>query len=108
MAAGIRVGVLVNDMAEVNVDAATIREEKEMLLKSNAAQAQGMGAPAVVVHQEMVEFSGGCICCTLRADFVRQLAEMAAATEPLPAGSKALGGARRRFDYLVVESSGIR
>jgi G3E family GTPase len=35
----------------------------------------------------------GCICCTLRADFVAQLAEMAAAAP--------------RFDALIVEASGI-
>ena len=74
--AGLRVAVIVNDMSEINIDAATIQQEVELNR-----------------HEEkLVEMSNGCICCTLREDLlveVRRLAE---------AG---------RFDYLVIESTGI-
>lgn len=96
-----RIGMLVNDMADVNVDAATMASD-------TAARKHGRGgkrsrtsaspqAPAVAAAaaaSEMLEsLSGGCICCTLRPDFVRQLAEMAAVTP--------------RLDAIIVESTGI-
>ena len=76
--------MLVNDMADVNVDAATMASD-------TAARSSATAAAAAT---EMLEsLSGGCICCTLRPDFVRQLAEMAA-TVP-------------RLDAIIVESTGI-
>jgi len=50
------------------------------------------GAGLSSTTETLVEMSNGCICCTLRADLrteVRRLAEMG------------------RFDYLVIEASGI-
>lgn len=75
--AGLRVAVVVNDMSEVNVDAALITG----------------GAVAVSrVEDKVVELSNGCICCTLREDLLAALLQLAA---------------ERRFDYILVESSGI-
>jgi G3E family GTPase len=74
---GLRVAVIVNDMSEVNIDAALIREG---------------GADLSRTGEQLVEMTNGCICCTLRDDLlteVRRLAEM------------------DRFDYLLIESSGI-
>ncbi|MFC6444039.1 zinc metallochaperone GTPase ZigA [Shinella zoogloeoides] len=74
---GLRVAVIVNDMSEVNIDAALIRDG---------------GADLSRTGEQLVEMTNGCICCTLRDDLlneVRRLAEM------------------DRFDYLLIESSGI-
>lgn len=43
-------------------------------------------------EERMVELSNGCICCTLREDLLTSLASLAA---------------ERRFDHVLVESSGI-
>ncbi|MEH3038861.1 MAG: GTP-binding protein [Sphingomonas paucimobilis] len=74
---GRRVAVIVNDMSEVNIDADLVRGGEAALSRSEEA---------------LVEMTNGCICCTLRDDL---LAEVRALAE---AG---------RFDYLVIESTGI-
>lgn len=74
-----RIALIVNDMGEVNIDAKLIR-------RSGAGGRRGGGADS------LVELTNGCICCTLRNDLVRQLAEFARSG---------------RFDYAIVESTGI-
>ena len=65
-----RVAVIVNDMSEVNIDAALVKNEVQL----NRGQ------------EKLVEMSNGCICCTLREDLLIK---------------------EGRFDYLVIESTGI-
>ena len=72
-----RVAVIVNDMSEVNIDAALVRDGNSSLSRTDEA---------------LVEMSNGCICCTLREDLLVEV------------GNLARDG---RFDYLVIESSGI-
>mmetsp|Transcript_115377 Transcript_115377/g.230043 ORF Transcript_115377/g.230043 Transcript_115377/m.230043 type:complete len:458 (-) Transcript_115377:387-1760(-) len=73
---GMRVAVIVNDMAEVNFDAA--------LIKSGSKLVEG--------KDKMVEMQNGCICCTLRPDLIENVGKLAA---------------EKRFDYLLIESTGI-
>jgi len=74
--AGLRVAVIVNDMAEVNIDADLLRE----------------GTSLSQSEETLVEMSNGCICCTLRDDLLQEVRALAEAG---------------RFDYLLIESSGI-
>ncbi|MCV6621260.1 MAG: zinc metallochaperone GTPase ZigA [Cellvibrionaceae bacterium] len=73
---GKKVAVIVNDMSEINIDAATVQSEVSLS------------------HQEekLVEMSNGCICCTLREDLLLEVSKLAQ---------------EGRFDYLVIESTGI-
>ncbi len=73
---GLRVAVIVNDMSEVNIDAAHIAGQVELR--------RG--------EEQLVELSNGCICCTLREDLLLEVGRLAR---------------EQRFDYLVIESSGI-
>jgi G3E family GTPase len=81
--AGLRVAVIVNDMSEVNIDAQLIAGP----LADSAAAAR-----LSRTEEKLVEFSNGCICCTLREDLLEEVARLAR---------------ERRFDYLLVESTGI-
>lgn len=74
---GLRVAVIFNDMSEVNVDA--------RLVKTG-------GAELSRVDEKLVEFSNGCICCTLREDLLKEVRSLAE---------------QGRFDYLLIESTGI-
>lgn len=74
---GKRVAVIVNDMSEVNIDADLVRGGEAALSRSEEA---------------LVEMTNGCICCTLRDDLLQEVRTLAEAG---------------RFDYLVIESTGI-
>jgi G3E family GTPase len=74
---GLRVAVIVNDMSEVNIDADLIRDG---------------GANLSRTDEKLVEMTNGCICCTLRDDLLAEVRKLA--TEG-------------RFDYLLIESTGI-
>jgi G3E family GTPase len=74
---GRRVAVIVNDMSEVNIDAALVERG---------------GAQLSRTEETLVEMTNGCICCTLREDLLAEVSRLAQ---------------EGRFDYLLIESTGI-
>jgi G3E family GTPase len=74
---GRRVAVIVNDMSEVNIDADLIRKDGGGLSRTD---------------EKLIEMSNGCICCTLRDDLLKEVRRLAG---------------EQRFDYLLIESTGI-
>jgi G3E family GTPase len=74
---GMRVAVIVNDMSEINVDAALVRNGEANLSRT---------------EEQLIEMTNGCICCTLREDLLIEVRELAE---------------EGRFDYLLIESTGI-
>jgi len=71
-----KVAVIVNDMSEINIDSAIVKNEVTL----NHTE------------EKLVEMSNGCICCTLREDLLVEVNKLAN---------------DGRFDYLVIESTGI-
>lgn len=74
---GIRFAVIVNDIGEVNIDAALIQ-------KGGIVGGKDSG--------DLVALQNGCICCTLKMDLVEQLTQLVET---------------KAFDYIVIEASGI-
>ena len=75
-AGNFRVVVVVNDVAALNIDSALVRNTRAL----------DRDEPG------LVELQNGCVCCTLRADLVKAIADLAS---------------QRKFDAIVVESSGV-
>ena len=73
----LKVAVIVNDMSEVNIDAQLVENGNASLSRT---------------EEKLVEMSNGCICCTLREDLLIEIERLAK---------------EQRFDYLVIESTGI-
>lgn len=73
---GYKVAVIVNDIGEVNIDA-------ELIQKGGVVNEK---------DADLVPLSNGCICCTLKVDLMKQIAEL------IKTG---------KFDYILIEASGI-
>lgn len=71
-----KVAVIVNDIGEVNIDASLISAENVVSQKDDS----------------LVPLQNGCICCTLKQDLIKQIAELVASD---------------KFDYILIEASGI-
>lgn len=74
---GIRFAVIVNDIGEVNIDA-------DLIQKGGVVGQDDSG--------DLVALQNGCICCTLQADLMKQIADLIESA---------------RFDYIVIEASGV-
>lgn len=74
---GLKVAVIVNDMSEINIDSKLVKAGEASLSRT---------------QEKLVEMTNGCICCTLREDLLKEVAQLAK---------------EQRFDYLVIESTGI-
>jgi G3E family GTPase len=72
-----RVALIVNNMSEVNIDGALVASGGHQLSRA---------------EERLVEVSNGCICCILREDLLQEVHKLAR---------------DGRFDYLLIESTGI-
>src|ERR1700749_4895812 len=74
---GLRVAVIVNDMSEINIDSQLVAHGGSNLSRT---------------EEKLVEMTNGCICCTLRDELLKEVSRLAR---------------EQRFDYLLIESTGI-
>ena len=88
---GLRIGVIVNDMASVNIDAKLVKNSDSMTSKSSSSTPTSTSS-----SNGVVELQNGCACCSLADELlstVENLVDSRTTTEP--------------FDAIVVELSGV-
>jgi len=98
---GVRVGVIVNDVASVNIDVKLITNtSKRRPLRSNQIQENNqaiddmMNTKSLLLDgDDTIELQKGCACCSL-------------ADELLDSGYKLTKAGTRSFDAIIVELSG--
>lgn len=73
---GYKVAVIVNDIGEVNIDS-------DLIAKGGIVQEE---------DASLVPLQNGCICCTLKVDLMKQIAEIIKT---------------KKFDYILIEASGV-
>ena len=71
--------VIVNDMAELNIDKSLI--DQSALVQSEFAQSENV-----------IAMQNGCFCCTLSSDLADQIVELAS---------------KNTFNYMLLEASGV-
>ncbi|KAJ1638649.1 CobW/HypB/UreG, nucleotide-binding domain-containing protein [Pavlovales sp. CCMP2436] len=100
---GCRVGVLVNDVAAVNIDAKLVARRGSAEGGAATATSAGAqptpsgsaaGAPA---EMDMVQLQNGCICCSAGDELFGALGELISLSYVKAA----------RYDHVLVESSGV-
>ena len=87
---GIRFAVIVNDIGEVNIDAELIQR----------------GGVVAQSEDNLIALQNGCICCSLKMDLIEQLRDLCTVTSE-PLNSSTSEPSKPRFDYIVIEASGI-
>lgn len=85
---GLKVGVIVNDVADVNIDAKLVR---------NQEKGSGSGAADDMVStNDVVELSNGCICCSASDEMLKGIDWLIQRN-----------GDSTPYDHIVVECSGV-
>ncbi|GMI24157.1 hypothetical protein TrRE_jg6495, partial [Triparma retinervis] len=80
---GYKVGVIVNDVASVNIDAALIKDDRAQIV-----------SPSSSSFVPTVQLQNGCACCSLSDELATSMGQL------LEVG----GG---EFDQILVELSGV-
>ncbi len=73
----LKVAVIVNDMAESNIDAILLNAGETKLLQK---------------EETLIEMTNGCICCTLREDLLVEIMKLVK---------------ENKYDQIIIESTGI-
>jgi G3E family GTPase len=77
-----KIAVIVNDLAELNIDAKLIKNQ----------QVNNSSFELSHLSDQIVELANGCICCNIRQDLLLEIGRLAKL---------------RKFDYLIVECTGV-
>lgn len=79
---GVKFGLVVNDMATVNVDAKQIQQ-----------QTIGEGVDGI----DTLELQNGCVCCSLAEDLIASVSQLVSIADRK----------KQNYDHVIVECSGI-
>ena len=83
--AGLRVGVIVNDVAEVNIDASLV------------AHKSGDASGGTADQEDTIEMANGCACCSASEELLTSISKLVEISE-----KRSL-----EWDHIVIETSGV-
>jgi G3E family GTPase len=86
---GLRIGVIVNDVASVNIDS-------KLVSRNNTGSSDSTMRSAAA---GFVELQNGCACCSLSDELLASVSELVTLSD--------LRAADQSFDHIVVELSGV-
>lgn len=86
---GTKVGIIVNDVAEINIDAKLVRNQDK----------GGVGEDYAVGKSDMLELQNGCVCCSASDELFTNL-------DRLITNNRRPDG-RPDYDHIVIECSGV-
>lgn len=97
-----KIAVIVNDMAELNIDAAYIVQDGLDAEEEEGKEEKTEQPSIIQAKREVIQLQNGCICCTLRGDLIREIANIREFGKQKDDDSNA-----NQYDYVLIESTGI-
>ena len=95
---GLKIAVVVNDVASVNIDSKLVRGQSTAIPDANDAPLEGEVAP-IDTPAGIVELQNGCACCSLSGELLTSVSELITLSD--------LRQDTDRFDHIVIEMSGV-
>ena len=86
---GLKIGIIVNDVAEINIDAKLVRNQDK----------GGVGQDYAVGTSDMMELQNGCVCCSASDELFANLDRLIT--------NKRRPDGRPDYDHIVIECSGV-
>jgi len=93
---GLKIGVIVNDVASVNIDAKLVKQSDTAVNNESSNDSENDNN-LVSIGEDVIELQNGCACCTLADELLPSIQTLLATKTDQ--GDK--------FDALVIELSGV-
>ncbi len=91
---GLKIAVIVNDVASVNIDSRLVRGRTAMLGDLGDDEAYLTSQPAGIV-----ELQNGCACCSISGELLTSVSELVTLSD--------MRSDDEKFDHIVIEMSGV-
>ncbi|KAL9182827.1 hypothetical protein ACHAXT_004106 [Thalassiosira profunda] len=98
---GLRIAVIVNDVASVNIDSKLVRGQTATSDASGGGESLSGGdaGEANALPAGIVELQNGCACCSISGELLSSVSELMTLSD--------LRAEDERFDHIVIEMSGV-
>jgi len=95
---GLKIAVIVNDMASVNIDSKLVRG-RTALLGEDSDDDGTSNTNMAALPAGIVELQNGCACCSISGELLTSVSELVTLSDMRCDGEK--------FDHIVIEMSGV-
>ncbi|KAL7438697.1 hypothetical protein ACHAXH_003545, partial [Discostella pseudostelligera] len=95
---GLKIAVIVNDVASVNIDSKLVRG-RTALLREDSSDDGTSNTNIAALPAGIVELQNGCACCSISGELLTSVSELVTLSDMRCDGEK--------FDHIVIEMSGV-